>query len=169
MRSVRSLTLPALATALTVVMSLLSVPLGATSITLQTFAVALAGYLLGPKDGLLSVAAYLLLGVCGLPVFSGFSGGLGVLIGPTGGFLMAFPAMAFLCGLGRKRRACALAAGFAGLLVVYIAGTLQMSLSTGMTLGEACLTGVAPFVLKDAASVWAAFGASRAILRRIRR
>lgn len=169
MRSVRSLTLPALATALMVVMSQLSVPLGATSITLQTFAVALSGYLLGAKDGLLSIVAYLLLGVCGLPVFSCFSGGLGVLLGPTGGFLLAFPVMAFLCGLGRNRRTCALAAGFAGLLVVYIMGTLQMSLITGMTLGKACLTGVVPFVLKDVASVWAAFGVSRTIHRRIRR
>lgn len=169
MRSVRTLTLSALMTALTVILSQISFPVGVTAVTLQTFAVSLAGYILGPGGGAAAAGAYLLLGACGLPVFASFSGGLGVLFGPTGGFLWTFPILAALCGAGRGRRAGrAFAAGLAGLLVVYIWGTAQMSLTTGMTLREASLAGVVPFIVKDAASIWAAQRLGGTILKRIR-
>ncbi|WP_104161112.1 biotin transporter BioY [Arthrobacter sp. ZGTC212] len=76
------------------------VPLGAgVPITLQTLAVMLAGIILGPARGAAAVALFLAAGLAGLPVFSGFSGGLGVLAGPSAGYLLAFVPAAFVVGL----------------------------------------------------------------------
>jgi biotin transport system substrate-specific component len=85
-----------------------AIPVGGSGvpITLQTFAVMLAGCLLGPVRGFLAVALYLGLGAIGLPVFAEHSSGLGVFTGPSAGYLYAFP----------------LAAALGGLLVAYVAG-----------------------------------------------
>lgn len=77
-----------------------AIPVGALGvpITLQTLAVALTGMLLGPARGFAAVGLYVLVGLVGLPVFSGFSGGFGVLAGPSAGYLIAFPFAAALIG-----------------------------------------------------------------------
>lgn len=72
---------------------------GIVPITLQTFGVLLAGAVLGARRGFLAVLLYLAVGAAGLPVFSGGRGGLGVLTGPTGGYLLGFALAALLCGL----------------------------------------------------------------------
>lgn len=88
------------------------IPLGAgVPITLQTLAVILAGMVLGPGRGAAAVGLYLVAGLAGLPVFSGFSSGVGVLAGPSAGYLLSFPLAAFVAGalvrflLPRIRRA----------------------------------------------------------------
>lgn len=87
------------------VMSQIAIPMpSGVPMTLQTFAVALAGAVLGWKLGALSALVYLLLGAAGVPVFSGMSGGLGVLLGKTGGFIFGFIFMALLCGLGAAQK-----------------------------------------------------------------
>lgn len=96
--------------------------------TLQTFALFLALMTLGGQRGLYAVLVYLLMGLTGLPVFSGFQSGLGALLGPGGGYLMGFPAAALLYRQLRpapyeSSRADFLAA-LAGLLVCYVLGTL---------------------------------------------
>ena len=169
MRSARSLTLPALMTAGLCLLSPVSIPVGVTSVTMQTFLCAFAGYLAGARHGCFSVCAYLLLGLCGLPVFSGFMGGAGALAGPTGGFLLGFPAMAALCGLGRGNGfPRAMAAGLAGLIAVYLPGALFMSVSAGVTVPQALLVGVVPFIGKDVLSVWLAAWAAKTVRRRLR-
>ena len=70
--------------------------------TLQTFAVPLAGVILGTKNGALSALIYVLLGITGLPVFAGFTGGIGIVFGRTGGFILSFPLMALTAGIGAK-------------------------------------------------------------------
>ncbi|MBD8043721.1 biotin transporter BioY [Arthrobacter sp. Sa2BUA2] len=87
--------------ALTAAFSLLpGIPLAAgVPITLQTLAVMLAGLILGPLRGAAAVGLYLVAGLAGLPVFSGFSGGLGVLAGPSAGYLLSFPLAALVVGL----------------------------------------------------------------------
>lgn len=74
------------------------IPLGPIPITLQTLGVSLAGLCLGPWRGFAAVALYLVVGAAGLPVFSGGAAGLGVLLGPTGGYLMSFPLAALVGG-----------------------------------------------------------------------
>jgi biotin transport system substrate-specific component len=89
-------------------------------ITLQTFAVMLTGLILGARLGFLSVLLYLVVGLAGLPVFSGFNAGIGVLAGPSAGYLLAFPLAAGLAGalssvvLRRGQAAAAKGAGRMG-------------------------------------------------------
>lgn len=78
-------------------------PLG-VPMTMQTFAIILAGIVLGAKRGALSTLIYILLGAIGLPIFSNFTGGWQTIIGPTGGFILSFPLMAYLIGLGMEYR-----------------------------------------------------------------
>ena len=86
-----NLIMAALFTAITAVLSQTAIPTPFdVPLTLQTFAVALCGYALGVKWGLASIATYILLGVCGVPVFSGFKSGAQVLFGATGGFIFGF-------------------------------------------------------------------------------
>ena len=101
----RNLTFTALFAAVIAVCAQITVPMpSGVSFTLQTFAVALAGYLLGAKYGTLTVLVYLLLGAVGAPVFSAFHGGFHILLGKTGGYLWGFLPMAFLCGLAARGR-----------------------------------------------------------------
>ena len=91
--------------------------------TMQTFALFCALLLLGGKRGFFSVALYILLGAFGLPVFSGFQGGIGVLLGPTGGYIIGFLLSALLFLLLEKRISD-LVLLILGLLVCYLFGTL---------------------------------------------
>ena len=91
-------------TALIAVLSQISIPLpSGVPITLQTFVIALAGFFLGSGFSAVSVAAFIVLGAVGLPVFSGFKGGLSVLTGLTGGFIFGFILLAVFCGLKRDK------------------------------------------------------------------
>src|SRR5262245_33434358 len=98
------------------------------SFTLQTLAIALAGVVLGPRRGALAVLVYILLGAFGMPVFNGFMGGVQVLFGRTGGFILSFPFLAFAAGVGavianKKNNPAYMAAGlFLGCLINYFFG-----------------------------------------------
>ena len=96
--SVRDLTRVALMTAILAVCGWITIPLPEPMVpfTLQTFGVFLCLLLLGGRDGTLAIAAYLLLGAVGAPVFSSFRGGLGVLLGSTGGYLTGFLAITIM-------------------------------------------------------------------------
>lgn len=97
---IKDITLIALFPALMGATSTISIPFGGYApITLQTLFVFIAGLLLGPKKAFLSIVVYLVMGAMGLPMFSGGSSGLGVLLGATSGFLFFFPIAAFITGL----------------------------------------------------------------------
>lgn len=89
----------ALMAAVTCILAPLSVPIGPVPISLTNFAIYLSLYLLDWKKGTLSYLIYLLLGLVGLPVFSGFTGGLAKLAGPTGGYIIGFIPMAIIAGI----------------------------------------------------------------------
>ena len=96
--SVPEIAMTGMFTAVLAVLSILQIPMpSGVPITLQTFAVALCGYVLGARKGLLSVALYLLIGFMGLPVFTGMTSGIGKLFGFTGGFLYGFLFLVFFC------------------------------------------------------------------------
>lgn len=118
--------------------------------TFQVVAVLLAGYLLGPRWGAASQAAYLAAGAAGLPAFAA-GGGLGYLLGPTGGYLLAYPAAAAVVGLAasRSRRLSVHALGVAaGIAVIHAGGASWLAVVAGH---EAALAaGVAPFLAVDA-------------------
>lgn len=148
----------------------LSVPFYPVPLTMQTLAVLLVGGLLGPRLGVSAVAGYLSLGLLGAPVFHGGLGGLAIVAGPTGGYLLGFLPAALLMGWvagrarGAKLRDLALLA--AGALVagaaIYAVGVPWLALFTGGSLGRAAAVGAAPFLLGDLLKTAVAIGAIRA-------
>ena len=93
--SIQDICSVAIMAALTAVMAQISIPMPmGVPMTMQTFAVTLAGVILGSKRGAVSMVVYLLIGSVGVPVFSNMGGGVQYLIGPTGGFLLSFPIIA---------------------------------------------------------------------------
>jgi len=135
--------------------------------TLQTFFVLLAGALLGPRNGFMSMMLYLGIGLVGFPVFSSAGFGLAKIVGPTGGYLLAFPVAALVIGtiIGRKEHFLwALGAMVAGLLVIFTFGTLQLSVVTGMRLPEAFASGFLIFSWWDILKL----AGAAAIFRQIR-
>lgn len=108
-------------TAVIAIMAQISIPLPlGVPMTMQTFAITLAAVVLGAKLSTLSSFIYILLGAVGVPVLANFSGGISKFVGPTGGFLISFPLMAFIIGYGVEH-----SKQFKGAYVVYlIAGTI---------------------------------------------
>lgn len=93
----------ALMTALMAVMAQISIPMPlGVPMTMQTFGVTLAAIVLGSRRSTITMVIYLLLGAVGVPVFANFGGGLQKLVGPTGGFLISFPLMAYIIGKGAE-------------------------------------------------------------------
>lgn len=156
--NVRELALCGLFAAIVAVMSLITIPLpGGVPITLQTFAVPFCGYMLGAKRGLWAMLVYEAIGAVGLPVFSGMRGGIAVLAGPTGGFLVGFFAFVLLCGLRTRHRLTALLLGAAGLLLCHAAGCAWYAVAAGTSLISSFMTASLPFLVKDFLSVTAAW------------
>ena len=156
--SVAAMTRAALMAAVTAVAAQISVPLFAVPFTLQVLAVILSGLLLGPRYGALSQAIYVLVGAVGVPVFAQFSGGLAVILGPTGGYLISYPVAAAVAGLAARaardasrRRALwtSFLWGCAGLAVIYAVGAIWLSVVTDLPFAVAVAQGVLIFVPFD--------------------
>ena len=153
------MTLSSLFAALLAVCAWVCIPLGDTVLTLQTFGIFLCLLLLGGKWGSLSIAIYLMIGAVGLPVFSGFRGGPGVLLGVTGGYLWGF-LFTGLCYWALEAWG-KLPALIAGLLVCYACGSLWFLSHSGGGLGLILLRCVAPYLLHDALKLGLAFRLAR--------
>ena len=149
----RDMVTAALCTAVIAVCSQTTVPMpGGVPVTLQTFAIALCGFLLAPKFAVAAVTVYLLLGAVGVPVFAGLSGGFSALVGVTGGFLWGFLAFVLLSALTKKKLP-SLGLSLVGLLVCHLAGILQYMLLMHSGFVETALLVSVPFLLKDVVSV----------------
>lgn len=122
MGQTRQLVLSALITAMMATTTGLYVPIAGANITLQTLFVLLSGFVLGSKNAMISMLIYLILGAFGLPVFSGFQSGLGVLFGPSGGFIIAFPISAAIAGLRGSRSSSYLLFGILAMITLYVIG-----------------------------------------------
>ncbi len=146
--------------AILAVLSQISLPMpSGVPVTLQTFAVALTGVVLAWKLGTVSTLIYILLGAVGVPVFSGFSGGVQVLVNYTGGFIWGFIVMALLCGIGiqRKNKVLGMALGLAGLAVCHLFGVIQFMVVLKMGFAESFLLASMPYIIKDVISVVLAY------------
>ena len=116
---------------LTAVGAQIEIPHQPVPYTMQTLFVLLAGAVLGKRNGPISMGLYLSLGLVGLPVFSGAGFGLARILGPTGGYLLAFPIAAFVVGYLvplRMNFGWILASMIVGLLIVFSLGTVQLNL-----------------------------------------
>ena len=158
-KKIKDMSLVALFSAIIVICSLITIP-SVIPFTLQTFAVFLCLNILGAKKGIISILIYILLGVVGLPVFSGFNGGIGALLNVTGGYIIGFIFSALVFWLitsifnKKTRKIVNLIASFAGLIVCYIFGTLWYVLlfvknSNSISFASALTICVLPFIIPD--------------------
>ncbi len=158
------LTMAALHTAVFCILAphTLYLPFSPVGITLGSFLLYLTGLLLGSKLGCVSVFLYLCMGFVGLPVFSGYTAGAGVLLGPTGGFLLGYLPCVAITGYimketpgGKKGVLRFLLAMLAGTGALYLFGTLWFILvyTKGSSLREALITCVLPFLPVDAVKI----------------
>ena len=152
------------------------VPFSPVPLSFSTFAVYLAAVILGAKRGALCVLVYLLLGLAGLPVFSGFSGGIGVLSGPTGGYLLGYLPCAVLVGyLTDKRNSNStfgkyVVAMALGTLSCYLLGTVWFLMVMGgsYTVMQALVVCVLPYLVFDAAKILAVASVAGPVKRILR-
>jgi biotin transporter BioY len=135
----------------------IAIPIGPVPITMQTFAVTLTGALLGSRLGAAALIVYLIEGAAGLPFFA-TAPGLGAFLGPTGGYLVSFPAAAYITGAfaehGWDRRfLTAVAAMAIGSTVILLAGWSWLVVGLGATPLAAFKAGVAPFLIGDVVKI----------------
>ncbi len=159
--NIRQMTLISLFAALTAMGAFISIPLYPVPLTLQTLFTLLAAMTLGSVMATSSQIIYVMLGVIGLPVFAGFKAGIGILFGPTGGFLFGFIISA--CVIGKiieakkeKNIFYYLLAGLIGTIIIYTIGVTQLSLVTGIGIKRALLIGALPFLPGDILKIIAA-------------
>ena len=138
--------------ALITVCSWLSVPIGDVAFTLQTLGIFLSLTILGGKWGSVSILIYLLLGAMGLPVFSSFRGGIGMLLGATGGYLWGFALGGLIYRL--LERFGSLPGLIAAQLVCYVCGTAWFAFWSGGGIGFVLLRCVVPFLIPDFLKIW---------------
>ncbi len=137
----------------------IEIPAQPVPYTLQTLFVLLSGAFLGPYFGALSQILYLALGSTGLPVFAGPVAGISKLIGPTGGYLLAFPISAFAVGYLLKFRGSLLwviFSMFVGLMIIFALGTLHLNFVLIHDFKEAIKSGFLIFTFWDALKLFAA-------------
>ena len=169
----RSLVSAALLTALMAASGWISIPLGTVPVTFQVFGVVLAALLLPWAWAGASLGVYLVLGAIGVPVFASGTAGLGVVLGPTGGYLIGFVVAAPVAALmrqalenagARQLVADAMAAALA-VVIVYALGWAQLMAVAHMGVLPALLAGVAPFVVPDAVKAGVAITVAVAVRR----
>lgn len=173
----RSIAFVALTIALTAVSAWITVPFGPIPFTLQMFAVTFMILVLTPKQAMAAIAGYLVLGAVGVPVFSGMRGGIGILMGPTGGYLwgyligvaVASLVLSLLRSRGKDNFACGMLAGVLFTAVAYLCGCLQYAAVAQIGFFEAFLVTGAPFIAVDLAKIAAATACARMVIRAVPR
>lgn len=157
----KDLVLVSLFAAMMCIFSVVRIPLPTpVPFTLQIFGVAITGALLGGYLGAIAMIIYILLGAIGLPVFAGMSGGLQVLVGPTGGYILGFILSAFVIGFSTNHFAYKQAKPklrflitflimSLGLMISYVTGMIQLKFVTGLSWSQAIASGILPFILLD--------------------
>ncbi|WP_281653702.1 biotin transporter BioY [Eggerthella sinensis] len=178
----RSIAFVGLTIAIMGVSAWVAIPFGPVLLTLQMFALMFAIMVLTPKQCMAAVLGYLVLGAIGLPMFSGMRGGIGMLAGPTGGYLWgyvlgALAALAVRAALrrvtggeaqktvGPKAFAIDMAVCLAFIVITYVCGCFQYALVTGVDLAAAFAVTIAPFAIPDVLKAVAAVLCAQAVKR----
>ena len=168
-----SMTSIALMAAVICVVGPFTLPIGPVPITLAPLAILLSVYILGTKKGTIALLIYLLIGAVGVPVFSGFTGGVGKLAGPTGGYLIGYIFFALIAGWFIHRFYDKVVIQFLGMVlalaVLYAFGAAWLAYSAGMTFGAALAVGVLPFIVFDLIKIVIAIVLGRAVRNRLLR
>lgn len=149
----------------------LVLPFSPVPVSLSTLVISLAVMVLGMKNGFISVLLYVLLGLAGLPVFSGFTGGAGKLLGPTGGYILGYLFLALICGFfvdkwSGKSFPCFVGM-ILGVLVCYGFGTLWLAYQAGISLSAAFVSAVLPFLPADLIKIVIALWGGKELRKRL--
>ena len=171
----RAIAFTALSIAIIAVSAWITVPIGPIPFTLQMFAVTFAILVLAPKQAIGAIAGYLALGAIGVPVFSGMRGGIGVLLGPTGGFLwgyligvsLAVTVLALFRRRGIDNFAVGMTCGLVFTAAAYACGWFQYMLVANVGPLESFLVCVAPFIVVDIVKVAVATAVARTVIRAV--
>ncbi|KZZ84927.1 biotin transporter BioY [Bacillus sp. SJS] len=169
----RMLILSGMFAAITAVFAQIEIPLPIVPISGQTLAVGMAATILGSRYGALAMTVYAGLGMIGLPVFAEAKGGLHILAGPTGGYIIGFIAAAFLTGYFLEKTKFtlkfALAANTIGMLVTLLFGTVWLKIVLGLPWDKALAVGVWPFVavglIKAVLASWIGIAVRRRLIQ----
>lgn len=171
--NVQSLVLMALFAAITCVLAPLAVPIGPVPISLTNLVIYFSLYFLGWKKGTITYLVYLLIGLVGLPVFSGFTGGVSKLAGPTGGYLIAFILMAIVTGLFiehfENNIVLCIVGMILGTAIAYAGGTAWYCISTGTGVMAALAMCVFPFIIGDLVKIVLAAIAGPALAKQMKK
>jgi biotin transport system substrate-specific component len=147
----RMMIVTALFAAIIGILAQITIPLPLVPITGQTLALGLTATILGSRYGTLSVLLYIAIGSIGVPIFSQLSGGLGVLFGPTGGFIFGFIPATFLIGYFMEKTSFtirnAVIANVIGMFIALLFGTLWLKYFVSLSWTAAFASGFAPFVI----------------------
>lgn len=156
---------------LTAVGAQIEIPLKPVPLTLQTFFVILSGAFLGKRNGFMSMSLYLVMGIVGLPVYAGGGFGMHSLLGPTGGYLLAFPFASFLIGYVlsfNQKRLFVFFAMAIGLFAIFALGTLQLNFVYLHDWNESLKSGLIAFSVWDLVKLVAASSLYSQFLERTR-
>ena len=156
--SVQKMAIIALMTAVLCILAPISIPvfISPVPVSLGVLAVYLTAYVLSPVDSLISVIIFILLGTFGLPVFSGYSGGLSKLVGPTGGYIIGFLFTVYISSIFihmKKGIIFDVIGMITGLALCYILGTIWFSYQQGKGFIASLLLCVVPFLIGDAIKI----------------
>lgn len=155
--STRTMSLSAVMTALMCIAAPLSIPVEVVPVSLTSFIIMLCVMILGGKIAAVSCLAYILIGFVGLPVFSGFSGGAGKLLGPTGGYIIGYIFLAVISGAFADRYPKSKSFRILGMVIgnfaMYIFAIAWLSVQSGIGFAEAFAVGVIPFVIGDTVKI----------------
>lgn len=151
--SIRNIALIGVITAITCILAPMSIPIGPVPVSLTNVVIYFGLYILGTARGTISYLVYLLLGLIGLPVFSGFTAGPQKLFGPTGGYLIGFIPMAIIAGFfiekSGRRIVFSMTGMILGTAVCYLLGTAWLAYQANMSFAGALAEGVIPFIAVD--------------------
>ena len=163
--------IPAIGAALIAVLAQISLPIGPVPFTLQNFAIGLIATVFRPREAVLSVGLYLLLGAIGLPVFAGGGAGLQALVGPTAGYLWFYLVYSGLTSSLTSSKSGVVKIFLANLLgdaLVFVGGILSLHFLAGMAFEKALVVGVIPFIIPDLGKLLAISLISRSLLQRLK-
>jgi biotin transport system substrate-specific component len=164
---IRMMVYASLLAALTAASALIIIPIGEVPVVLYNFFILMMGLLLGSRWGAASIAVYLLAGGLGLPVFAGGKGGIAILLGPTGGYLIGFLPAVFIIGFisekFKQRFSYDIIAMLCGTVVIYAFGVIQLKIVLGKTWMVTMALGVFPFIIFDIVKVVAAAVTAKAV------
>lgn len=135
------------------VCSCITIPVSIIPITMSLFGIFLCSVLLGGKLSFYTSIIYILVGIAGIPVFSGFRGGIGTILSPVGGYILAYPFAALILGIISEKSkynfASLLSGSFIALLIIYLFGTVYFAIVTKNTIRNSVKISVYPFVFFD--------------------